>query len=231
MTRVMIDTTHNGLAAALPVIKTLPAGNLVALYDTGTPGIPASPGDIAEIPSNLVKVFIDQGFTGSPNMSATVRDCENGAWSISNAVNKTGWNVDRPTLYLGFPDTAIQAAQAGWKGDVWLVHSASAPPTTPPMVPSGLNVVGVQWNFQNLNFDVTIVFDPTWPAKAAVPVTPPTTATLLGIVAYIQENFRANVFDFESKRVTSTDGGRTWSLSRCYRDSRVGLLPPAHPGW
>jgi hypothetical protein len=167
MTRVMIDATHNGLAVAMPVIKNLPGGSVVALYDTGSAGIDSTPGDVAEIPSGLHKVFIDQGFTGSPNMSANVRDCENGAWSVTHAVDKTGWHVSRPTLYLGFPDTAQEAANAGWKGDVWLVHSQPSPPTAPPTVPAGLNVVAQQWNFTNPNFDESVVFDATWPLVAA----------------------------------------------------------------
>lgn len=36
-------------------------------------------------------------------------------------------------------------------------------------------------------------------------------ATLLGILAYIQEGFKANTSDFVSKRVTSTDNGAHWS--------------------
>jgi hypothetical protein len=168
----MIDTTHAGLPSTLATIKALPSGSLVGLYDTGSSNILATAADIASIPSIDHVVMIDQGFTGSPNLKATVRDCENGAWLVSKAVNKAGWNVPRPTLYLGFPDTAQQAFDAGWRGDVWLVHSSSTPPTSPPVVPAGLNVVAVQWNFGNPNFDVSIVFDDTWP-NAKTPADPP----------------------------------------------------------
>lgn len=207
-TRIMIDTTHDGLPSALNRIRSLPSGDLVALYDTGSPNIAATPADLAEIPANLHTVLIDQGFTGSPNLSANIRDCENGAWLIKNAVNKTGWNVSRPMLYLGFPDTALQAFNAGWRGDVWLVLSAGAPPATPPVVPTGLNVVGVQWNFSNVEWDESIIFDPSWPQPQTTPPPPP--ATLLGYVNYIQEGFKANWSDFVTKKVTSTDGGNTW---------------------
>lgn len=172
MTRVMVDATHNGLPAALPTIKVLAAGDLVALYDTGSAGIAATVSDLNEIPSRLGIVLIDQGFTGSPNLKADVRDCENGGWLLQKAVNKTGWNVARPTLYLGFPNTAQQAFDAGWRGDVWLVMASSTPPINPPTVPVGLNVVGIQWNFTNPNFDVSTIFDPTWPEAIMPDPTP-----------------------------------------------------------
>lgn len=168
-TRVMIDATHAGFPTALAHITALPAGNVVAVYDTGSPSVAATPADIATIPTRLHTVFIDQGFTGSPNLNANVRDVENGAWVMSHAVNKTGWNVERPTLYIGFPDSVQDAVNNGWKGDVWLVHASNVPPTVPPAVPAGINVVAVQWNFGNPNFDESVVFDANWPAKAPVP--------------------------------------------------------------
>lgn len=173
MTRVMIDATHNGLPSAMPTIRTLSAGEIVALYDTGSPGIAATASDIAEIPTRLTTVFIDQGFTGSPNMSATIRDCETGTWLLAKAVNKTGWKVPRPTLYLGFPDTVTEAYNLGWRGDVWLVASSPAPPLSPPPVQKGINVVAVQWNFSNPYFDASVVFDSTWP-EAIMPDPTPT---------------------------------------------------------
>jgi hypothetical protein len=172
MSRVMIDTTHNGLPGALSAIKALADGDIVALYDTGSVGIAATPSDIAQIPARLHTVFIDQGFTGSPNLKADIRDCENGAWQLNKAVNRTGWNVPRPTLYLGFPDTVQEAFDAGWRGDVWLVHPSTMPPTAPPNVPPGINVVAVQWGFFNHNFDRSVVFDRSWPMAATDPVTP-----------------------------------------------------------
>jgi hypothetical protein len=168
MTRVMIDATHDGLSAALPAINTLTKGDIVALYDTGSPGIVATPSDLKEINAFLEVVLIDQGFTGSPNLKANVRDVETGAWLMAKAVNKTGWNVPRPTLYIGSPDTQQQAFNAGWRGDVWLVMPSSVAPTAPPAVPEGMNVVAVQWNFSNPNYDESVVFDSTWP-EAKVP--------------------------------------------------------------
>jgi hypothetical protein len=209
MNRVMIDTTHDGLPAALNRIRSLAPGNLVALYDTGSPDIAATPADLAEIPSSLHTVLIDQGFTGSPNLKARIRDCENGAWTLANAVNKTGWDVARPMLYLGFPDTAIEAYNAGWRGDVWLVQSSGTAPVNPPVVPKGLNVVAVQWNFQNTEWDESVVFDASWPNVATAPPDPP--AVLLGYVSFIQENFKATWTDFVVNKVQSTDGGNTWT--------------------
>lgn len=169
MTRVMIDTTNKGFSVALQHITALPAGNIVALYDTGSPDIAATPADIAAVPGRLAKVFIDQGFTGSPNLKANVRDCENGAWTIPSAVQKGGWNVARPTLYIGAPDTLHDAEVNGWKGDVWIVAPSSVPPTAPPAAPPGMNIVAVQWGFGNPAFDESVVFDSTWPDVAPPP--------------------------------------------------------------
>lgn len=176
MTRVMIDVTHSGFPTALPHITALAAGNLVAVYDTGSATIAATPADIAAIPTRLHTVMIDQGFTGSPNLHANVRDVERGAWTMPRAVDKTGWNVERPTLYIGSPDTVQEASDNGWKGDVWLVRPSNTPPTVPPAVPPGMNVVAVQWNFGNPNFDESVVFDSAWPAKpntTVIPTIPP----------------------------------------------------------
>lgn len=161
----MIDTTHAGLPVAIEHIRELSLNEIVALYDTGSPDIAATAADLALIPKQLIVVMIDQGFTGSPNANATVRDCENGAWTLQKAVNRAGWNVPRPTLYLGFPDTAQKAFNAGWRGDVWLVNPAHQAPTSPAPVPHGLNVVAEQWDFSNPNFDGSIVFDTTWPRR------------------------------------------------------------------
>lgn len=177
-TRSMIDVTHANLQAAMSQINALPSGSLVGLYDTGSPDIVATIADIKEVPSVDHVILIDQGFTGSPNFNATVRDCENGAWSLAHAVNKTNWNVPRPTLYLGFPDTMAQAAGAGWKGDVWVVNPQSSPPTVPVSAPAGLNVVAEQWQL-GPTFDRSVVFDATWPL-AITPPPPPHTITQSG---------------------------------------------------
>lgn len=175
MTRQMIDTTHNGLPASLEAIRALPADSIVAGYNTGTPDIVWTPADLAMIPADLTVTMIDQGYPGnSPNYSANERDCENGAWTIEDAVNKDHWNVVRPCLYLGFPNTFQEAYDAGWRGDVRLVQASSSAPSSPPTVPKGINVIAIQWNFSNPNYDGSVVFDPYWPKEA--PVTTPTAA-------------------------------------------------------
>lgn len=179
MARTMIDTDHSGLQRALPAINALPNGSIVAMYDTGSPDIMATPADWAQIHTGLVAVVIDQAFTGSPNLKANVRDCENGAWTLAKAVDKTGWEPEggRPTLYLGFPDTAQQAFQLGWRGDIWIAMPSNTEPVNPPPVPEGLNVVAQQWNYTNPAFDVNKVFDSTWPgAKVVTPPPPPPAA-------------------------------------------------------
>ena len=208
--RGMIDTTHNGLPTALPVIKAMPAGNIVGLYDTGSSGIVYTPADLATIPSNLYVVTIDQAFTGSPNLKATIRDCENGAWSLTNAVNKTGWNVARPTLYVGYPDTVQQAYDLGWRGDVWLALSSSSPPTKPPAVLPGINYVAIQWNYSNPNYDISVVFDPFWPGKApvtmsdyAVTTNPP--GNWEGPAVFIGKGVDGNIW-----QVVLKADGKTW---------------------
>lgn len=176
----MIDVTHSGLPAAMPAIKELVAGDLVALYCTGTPDIVATQSDKDSIPSHLTVVTIDQGFPGnSPNLTANERDCETGAWTLAQAVDKTGWNVTRPSLYLGFPNTFQEAYDAGWRGDVRLVMSSDSAPTAAPAVPDGITVTGIQWNFQNSNFDVSEMFDPYWPKEKPVTQPPATDPTPL----------------------------------------------------
>lgn len=165
MTRIMLDVTHANFAAALPRIRELPAGSIVALYDTGSPDIAATPEDIAQVPVDLHVVFVDQGFTGSPNHKANVRDCENGAWTLSNAVETIGWTANRPMLYLGFPNTLIEAWNAGWDEDVWVVAPSTYAPVKPPPAPGLMNVVAVQWKFAG-PWDESVVFDNFWPNSA-----------------------------------------------------------------
>src|SRR5215469_9807492 len=162
----MLDCTHAN-AATVP----LSGIQLAALYDTGSPDIAATPADVARfVNARIPVVFIDQGFTGSPNLNAYVRDCENGAWTLDKAVDRAGWNVQRPTLYLGFPDTVQAAYDAGWRGDVWIALDGWDSPS-PPAAPAGITVVAVQ-NRYLTGYDLSVVYDPAWPLAAApsVPV-------------------------------------------------------------
>jgi|SRR5271170_44711 len=168
MTRRMVDVTHDGLPDAINTIRQIGTSGLVAVYDTGSADIAATPADLAELPAGMPVVMIDQGFTGSPNMHANIRDCENGGWLLNKAVDRSGWDVARPTLYLGYPDTTMEAYDAGWRGDVWLVGPSLVPPATPPTVPPGLTVVAVQWDY-GPDFDISAVFDPYWPEAKPMP--------------------------------------------------------------
>jgi hypothetical protein len=167
--RDMGDATHGNVSHLVARRSEL---DLVAGYGTGSPDIRWTDDDWAQFPG-IPHVVIDQGYTGSPLMTATVRDCEEGAWLLSRAVNRSGWNVERPTLYLGYPDTAEMAYDLGWRGDVWLVHPQDTAPTAPPPVPNGLHVVSVQWAYPGTH-DWSAVFDPSWPYKSSTPSPTPT---------------------------------------------------------
>ena len=64
--RTIPDTTHDGLPGAMAAIRALPAGDLFAMYDTGSGDIAGTAADWAQIPAGLGHVTIDQGFTGPP---------------------------------------------------------------------------------------------------------------------------------------------------------------------
>ena len=180
MTRTMLDVTHAN-AATVP----LDGVQLAALYDTGSPDIAATPADVARfVNARIPVVFIDQGYTGSPNLNACVRDCENGAWPIAKAAYRAGWTVQRPTLYLGYPDTAQAAYAAGWRGDVWLALDGWTS-ASPPPVPAGINVVAVQ-NRYLTGYDLSVVYDSAWPLAAApsVPVWQEDAMRALPLVKY-----------------------------------------------
>lgn len=155
MNRKMYDAT-GGDALSLPR-----DGQIYAGYDTGSPGIPWNAAERASIPPGAQLLMIDQGFTGSPNPAANIRDCEKGAWSLERAVDRSGWQTARPTLYLGWPDTVANAWSAGWRGDVWIAAPSSAPPSAPPQAPVGINIVAAQWHYTGL-WDESVVFDNTW---------------------------------------------------------------------
>jgi GH25 family lysozyme M1 (1,4-beta-N-acetylmuramidase) len=97
--------------------------------------------------------------------SATVRDVEANAWTPLQAVNAQPWTPVRPTIYCSL-DTLPALEQAGWQGDVWVAHYIAAPPTAPPPMPPGMRCVAQQWTDQGGGgaYDLSVVFDPTWPA-------------------------------------------------------------------
>lgn len=165
MTRSMGDAIHDNVPALAAVQSSL---QVVAGYVTGSPDIVWTPADWAQF-GGLVPVTIDQGFTGSPVAAANVRDVEAGAWTAAAAVDLTGWTTARPTIYCSL-DVLPQLEQVGWQGDVWVADYTSAAPGSPSAVPAGMTCVAVQWTDQGGGgaYDLSVVFDPTWPVEANV---------------------------------------------------------------
>lgn len=148
---------------AAQLAATFPSPDMIAWYGTGSPDIQWTQEDLARFP-NAVKVEIDQGFTGSPILSAQVRDVEGGAWTVSAAVDTTGWDVHRPTIYCN-RSTLSSVIAEGWTGDVWLAwpgYQAAGPP-----VYNGVNVVAVQ-NIWAGDYDASVVYDASWPLPVPV---------------------------------------------------------------
>lgn len=158
--RKQYDCTHVHVHDVKAVIQ---PGDMVALYGTGSPDIKATAQDEALFNGHQL-VIIDQGFTGSPLPTATVRDVERGAWSLANAIHEP-WEAERKTLYVS--RSLIPSVQnAGWHGDVWLAEWEAMPTMAPHF--NGLTVVAQQW--ANLGpYDLSVVWDATWP-KAKHPI-------------------------------------------------------------
>lgn len=167
------DAIHNGVAQ-------IPRSAQVVMgYDTGSPDIQWTAEDWARFETKR-KVHIDQGFTGSPSLTATVRDVEAGAWTPDNAVgNRAGWDPERPTIYCN-RDTLPRVLELGWKGDLWLAIPTGTAPTAAPIVP-GCTVVAVQFAFDG-PVDRSVVFDPYWPHRR-----PPVDGTQFPAPANLQE--------------------------------------------
>jgi len=158
MTRFMYDGTHVNVQA---IREHASKNALIAWYGTGSPDIQWTSQDIADFDGHVM-VEIDQKFTGSPVPAATVRDVENGAWTVADAVNTQDWTAERRTIYCS-QDTVPEVIEHGWKGDLWLAMPGWAG-TEPPKV-TGCTVVAVQ-NQVTASYDTSIVFDPDWPNLA-----------------------------------------------------------------
>lgn len=164
VTRIMGDATHANVAA----LAAAGPWDLVAGYDTGSPGIDWTPADVALFTCPVL--MIDQGYTGSPNLAATIRDVENGAWGPGQAVSRAGWDVPRPTIYCTTGEAGYNLAAVladGWQGDLWLAIPGWQPGQPLPAAP-GCTIVAVQ-NVQGMAgaYDSSVVLDPVWPAAAA----------------------------------------------------------------
>jgi hypothetical protein len=144
--------------------------NMVAGYVTGTPDIQWTQADFALFAGQTV-VTIDQGATGSPVPSANVRDVEAGAWTVGAAVQLAGWTTAQPTIYCS-ASTLPSLEQSGWQGAVWVADYVGQAPSSPYPVPAGMTCVAWQWTDQGGNgaYDLSVVFDPTWPGGPMEPI-------------------------------------------------------------
>jgi len=159
MTAIGYDATFENIAA-------IPDNAEVVLgYDTGDHTVRWPTSAWSRFVTKR-KVHIDQGFTGSPVSTATVRDVETGAWTPEHAINGgIPWTAERPTIYCN-RDTLPRVTGAGWKGDLWLAIPSNQAPASPPVVP-GCTVVAVQYGFPAAR-DISRVFDPYWPNRVPV---------------------------------------------------------------
>src|SRR5215469_16680762 len=170
MTRTMGDATHDMVPQLAAIRSRL---QLVAGYDTGSPDIDWTAADVAQF-SGLTVLMIDQGFTGSPNLKANIRDVEFGAWTPGQAVNRAGWNVPRPTIYCTLLETGYGLLTTpgvladGWRGDLWLAIPGWQPGQPLPAAP-GCTIVAVQNELDVANaYDLSVVLDPAWPGRDGV---------------------------------------------------------------
>lgn len=164
---MMVDCISKNLSAVLKLYAAKPP--VWAGYDTGTPDIQYSQADWNLVPSNIIRVHIDQGF-GSPAITTShVRDVEPGAWEPAKAVNLSNWKTPRPTIYCDRSDLTRPGGviDSGWKGDIWLADPATSEPKVAPVYP-GVTVVAQQWYF-GTNHDQDVIFDPYWPDKKPDP--------------------------------------------------------------
>jgi hypothetical protein len=145
--------------------------DLLAIYVTGSADVQWTTAQQALIPAGVTVVTIDQGGTGSPVASANVRDVESGAWTASQAVSEQPWTAPRPTVYCSL-DNLSGLSAAGWLGDVWVADWTGSPPTSPTAVPDGMTCVAVQYSDEGGGgtYDLSVVFDPTWPEEADVTI-------------------------------------------------------------
>jgi len=159
MTREMIDAT-GGKAGW--VRANVPLPDLVAWYGTGTANVQWTDSEKSLFPASIM-VEIDQGALGSPVLTATVRDVEKGAWAPGQAVDMTGWEVERPTIYVSRGELSSILAD-GWRGDLWLAWPGWKGEPLPDA--PGCTYVAVQDVFTS-NYDHSTVLDTTWPHKPA----------------------------------------------------------------
>lgn len=143
---------------------------MVAGYDTGTLDVGWTSAMWGMFP-NAVKVHINQGYASPPKITSNVIDVESGSWSPDQVpgllANMEDAGVERPTVYcarntIGFIPKLpkVYDMWVAWPG-----YAASVAPMQP-----GWNVVAVQYSYVG-TFDISKVFDATWPLKPVTPVT------------------------------------------------------------
>ena len=188
MIRTMGDAIHDNV----PALAKARIG-MVAGYVTGSPDIVWTAADWAAFPG-IPHVTIDQGFTGSPVATAVVRDVEAGAWTVAAAVDKTGWTASRPTIYCS-ASVLPGLATAGWQGDVWIADYVSSPPAAPPAMPAGMTCVAWQWTDSGGGglYDLSVVFDESWPLMANGPHKTGTTPPPLYALPYVDSSGQAQL--------------------------------------
>ena len=214
--RFMLDCTHANLHTT-EVLAELSKVTMVACYTTGDPTVQWTTLDKAYVVSlGKTLVTIDQGFTGSPDLKANVRDVESSAWSATKAVDKTGWTTPRPTIYAARYDM-FDVINAGWKDDIWLSWPLSAIPTKEEVLKAypkltQANLIGVQIGFTH-QYDTSVVYDPYWPL---LPPDPPKGPTVLQVPGW-PGNWLAYDF-FDTKTATVLAGqGTNGDFYYCYR--------------
>lgn len=219
--RNMIDCTRANFKTSLFANASMAAG-----YDTGSPDVRWTNTEWNAV-ANKVHVHIDQGWTGSPVMTSNVRDVEANAWTPKNAVNKTGWNAPRPTIYAARSDMT-SVINYGWTGDVWLAWPLSSAPSRDVVLASypylkNANLVAVQWKFA-ATYDESVVYDDYWPEKKQevidMPLTYPNIPGNWTVGPYIVFDANGDIWawglgtNFLPYYTVSRDGGQTFSGPR-----------------
>ena len=165
MTRVMIDAADPGL------IPRAMAYQLVAGYRTGTPGMRWK-GHFTDFPGKTM-VDIDQAAApGAPDYNAIVMDVEPLCYRPNDIPARVSrWTVARPTVYCDRND--YPEVRMYWEGDIWL----AAPGVQSNPYPNDHKIVAIQ-NRQTPDYDLSTVFDDTWP-NTPTPPPPPTEVDMI----------------------------------------------------
>lgn len=167
----MYDAT--GASSHVLVGKVQP-NDLIAIYLTGSGGIPWGTADVAQFTSHPTPnwVRIDQGGAGAPQYEANVMDVEQFAYSLSAIANwESKCTAPRPTAYVNGSEKL--AALGDSPDDIWLAEPGISDAEAMAIMAANPRIVAVQ-NLWTTNYDRSVVGDPYWPAKKPVVIPPPT---------------------------------------------------------